>query len=136
MIVFLGGTTKGRWREQIIPELQGNNIEYFNPIVDNWDKAAQEKENQIKEAPDTINLFVLTPQMAGFYSIAEVVDCSHKCPERTIFHFSKFGWTKELLKSLDAIKDLVVNNGVKFASSTEEIVQSVIDIQINLEKDL
>lgn len=41
MEVFLGGTCASgtNWREKLIPKLD---IEYFNPVVDDWDDEAYE----------------------------------------------------------------------------------------------
>lgn len=40
--VFLGGTTNNtNWRDDLIKKLK---IEYFNPVVDDWNEEAQERE--------------------------------------------------------------------------------------------
>ena len=42
MKVFLGGTCNGsNWREELIKELD---IDYFNPVIENWDDKAQVNE--------------------------------------------------------------------------------------------
>ena len=80
--VFLGGTCNGsQWRESMIPKL---NIDYFNPVVENWDEEARQREIEAREN-STYCLYVLTPRGKGLYSIAEVVDDSNKRPEKTIF---------------------------------------------------
>lgn len=67
--VFLGGTCNGStWRERLIPLL---NVTYFNPVVENWDAAAIQRENFAKLNADA-NLFVITPLQKGFYSLAEM----------------------------------------------------------------
>ena len=40
--VFLGGTCNGStWRDELIPML---NIDYFNPVVENWTSECQKEE--------------------------------------------------------------------------------------------
>lgn len=81
-MVFLGGTcNESRWREALIPMLS---VDYFNPVVDDWNAEAQAKELEMREACDFC-LCVITPRMQGIYSIAKVVDDSNKRPEKTVF---------------------------------------------------
>lgn len=110
--VFLGGTCNGsKWRDELIPHLE---IDYFNPVVDNWTPECQEREIQEREECDYC-LYVITPKMEGFYSIAEVVDDSNKRPNKTVFaplisdgglHFNEKQW-----KSIEAIAKIVERNG-------------------------
>ena len=80
--VFLGGTVNGStWRDQLIPKLE---IDYFNPVCDDWTPERQEEEIYQRNICKFV-LYVLTPKLTGFYSIAEVVDDSNKRPGRTIF---------------------------------------------------
>lgn len=72
--VFLGGTVNSPWRKELIEMLE---MDYFNPIVENRDE--YDKENEIKERQKCdYCLYVITPGMEGFYSIAEAVDDSNK----------------------------------------------------------
>jgi hypothetical protein len=59
-------------------------INYFNPVVPNWNKEAQQRELAARESCDFC-LYVITPRMLGSYSIAEVVDDSNKRPQKTVF---------------------------------------------------
>lgn len=121
-MVFLGGTcNKSTWREELIPLLEQNDIPYFNPVVDDWNEAAQEKEKEVKACPTTIELYVITCQMTGAFSIAEVVDASNKTP-KTIFMVQPEGFTDGQIKSLNAVKDLVEKNGAIVVNSYEDIV--------------
>ena len=81
MEVFLGGTTAEgtTWREELIPMLE---IDYFNPVVDDWNDEAYEKELEKRETCDYV-LYVISPLMEGTYSVAEVVDDSNKRPNKT-----------------------------------------------------
>ena len=110
--VFLGGTcNESNWRNQIIPMLD---IEYFNPVVEDWTPACMAEEIKQRESCDIV-LYAITPKMTGTYSIAEVVDDSNKRPGRTVFirlredgnkRFDEAQW-----KSLGAVAQLVEKNG-------------------------
>ena len=80
--VFLGGTcNESTWRDKLIKMLE---IDYFNPVVDDWTEECYQEELRQREICDYC-LYVITPRMTGVYSIAEVVDDSNKRPEKTIF---------------------------------------------------
>lgn len=126
MKVFLGGTCSGsKWREKIIPKLKRTNIDYYNPIVPVWDKEAKQRERREKQEADYC-IYVLTPLMYGFYSIAEVVDDSNKKPEKTILCIldeddGNF-WTGNQLSSLNELKKLVSSNGTIVVSSLSALL--------------
>lgn len=122
MKVFLGGTCNGsKWRSEIIENLK---IDYFNPVVDNWDEKAQLNEIKEKNNADFL-LFVITPLMTGVYSIAEVVDASNKKPEKTILcildHDDGKTWTKSQRNSLSAVENLVQSNGAVVLNNLDDI---------------
>lgn len=135
--VFLGGTcANSTWRDKLIPMLE---VSYFNPVVEDW-----KPEDQLEEIRQRANcayvLYVISPEMEGVYSIAEVVDDSNKRPEQTIFcvlesadqasskqdgihgkptlHFSK-----AQLKSLKAVETMVENNGSNICYSLREVAK-------------
>lgn len=124
MKVFLGGTVNGSmWRSELIPLLS---IDYFNPIVKEWDEAAYQRELRERETCDIL-LYLITPLATGFYSIAEVVDDSNKRPERTVLcvvnedqgkHFDK-----HQKRSLDKIEVMVKENGGTVLNSLEEVAE-------------
>ena len=70
-------------------------------------------------------LYVITPKMTGVYSIAEVVDDSNKRPNKTIFcvleEDGEYEFNKSILKSLNAVKDMVKSNGSKVFNNLEEV---------------
>lgn len=75
MKIFLGGTCLQSsndfdYRKLLIPQLEQNNIDYFNPVVDEWDEDQRQLEEQEKLDCD-IHLYVITPNTKGVYSIAE-----------------------------------------------------------------
>lgn len=120
--VFLGGTTNNsNWRDELIPMLK---IDYFNPVVTDWNEEAQKKEINKRKDCDYL-LYVITPKMEGVYSIAEAIDDSNKRPEKTIFCFlDKDGekeFSKHQLKSLIMTKKMVDENGAKSFESLKDI---------------
>jgi len=109
--LFLGGTTKSNWREKIILLLKKHNLPFFNPIVENWDSEARDKEYQIKSNKDTFELYVVDKNMGGVFSIAEAVDASNKKPDKVIFCILRDGINDEMLNSLEATSELIQKNG-------------------------
>jgi len=114
--VFLGGTcNESSWRDDLIPLL--TNIDYFNPVVEDWTPECQDEEIRQREECDFV-LYVITPKMTGVYSIAEAIDDSNKRPEKTIFCIlekddgEKFD--EHQLKSLGQVGKMVRENGGTF----------------------
>ena len=127
--VFLGGTcNESTWRDKLIEMLE---IDYFNPVVDDWTEECYQEELRQRELCDYC-LYVITPRMRGVYSIAEVVDDSNKRPEKTIFcivtaDFSDTGdiimFDEQQLKSLDKVGVMVQNNGGKYFRTLREVAK-------------
>lgn len=120
--VFLGGTcNESSWRDVLIPML---NIDYFNPVVDNWTSEQQQIEIYERSICDFC-LYVITPKMTGVYSIAEVVDDSNKKPFKTIFCFlfedEGKRFDKGQIMSLEQVASLVSSNGAQVLKSLNEI---------------
>lgn len=128
--VFLGGTCEGYdWRSEVIETTSHvRNLELFNPIVEVWDEEARKRENDYKEECD-ICVFLVTPQMAGCYSIAEAVDMSNKHPDKTVFVYipklvvgkNMYTFTEKMEKSIKAVGEIVVANGGKFMNSLQAL---------------
>jgi len=122
--VFLGGTCNdSTWRDRLMPMLK---MDYFNPVVDDWDEAAQAKEEEEKENAD-FQLYVITPLMTGVFSIAEAVECSNKKPDSCVFVIlaedDSKTFTKGQMKSLIATAKLIENNGGSVFSSLEKAAE-------------
>jgi len=127
--VFLGGTCVkdkegNTYRDYLIPLLD---IDYFNPVVKNWTAECQAEEIKQREECDYV-LYVITPEMKGVYSIAEVVDDSNKRPEKTIFCFNtsihnKTNFDEKQSKSLEQVAKMVQENGAKFFRTLPEIAE-------------
>jgi hypothetical protein len=122
--VFLGGTcNESKWRERLIPLLK---IGYFNPVVPHWDDDAAAKEIAVRQKTDFC-LYVISPKMTGFYSVAEVVDDSNKQPNKTVFCFvteeDGMAFTPHQLKSLEQIGKMVVSNGAAWLKDLEDVAR-------------
>jgi hypothetical protein len=110
--VFLGGTCNDSdWRDRLIPMLE---IEYFNPVVEDWTPECQDEEIRQRKECDYC-LYVITPRMIGVYSIAEVVDDSNKRPDKTLFCVldtdGNLVFSEGQMKSLRQTMKMVANNG-------------------------
>lgn len=117
---FLGGTcNNSTWRQELISQLS-ENVDFFNPVVDDWTPECQAREDHAREEAKYV-LFVITSQMTGVFSIAEVVDCSNKRPESTLFCVILDGFDKAQAKSLRAVSKMVERNGAKVFDTVEEI---------------
>lgn len=131
--VGLFGTCENtNWREEFI-KLLNDDIETFNPVANNWNEEAKRNEEYHKKNDDYI-LFVITPNMAGVYSIAEAVDMSNKRPDRVLFLYTKVDYnidkgvtkfTDKQINSLEEVKKLIKNNGSKVFDSLEEASQFI-----------
>lgn len=136
--VFLGGTrNESSWRDKLISMLT---IDYFNPVVEDWTEEYYQEELEQREVCDYC-LYVITPKMAGVYSIAEVVDDSNKRPSRTIFcvlekdTYTERGEIKDgvyyqiydkyfsesQLRSLDKVGRMIERNGGKYFKTLKEV---------------
>ena len=73
--IFLGGTCNGTtWRDELIPLLEEKGFPYFNPIVKDWTPECKKIEDNEKLYECGINIFVITSQMTGVYSIVEIME--------------------------------------------------------------
>ena len=129
MKVFLGGTCNGSvWRDILMPMLSEAGIDYFNPVVEDWTKEAQIKEEEEKAKAD-IRLYVLTPKMSGVFSIAELVDDSNKYPNKTIcLNIEQDdGYTYEIsqYKSITAVLKMVEKNGVAVFKDMYSLIEFI-----------
>jgi hypothetical protein len=124
--LFLDGTcNNSTWRDKLISMLT---CTYFNPIVPDWNNEAYQEELRQRQSCDYC-LYVITPNMIGVYSIAEVVDDSNKRPEKTLFCILDTDINGEFnvsqMKSLLAVQNMVKNNGARVFSSLEDIAEFV-----------
>ena len=107
--VFLGGTcNNSTWRDELTKCIQVN---YFNPVVKDWDENSQAIEITQKDVFCNIHLYVITKEMTGVFSIAEVIDSVHTQNKQTILHVMPKGFDARQLKSLEAVCSMVIRNG-------------------------
>ena len=107
--VFLGGTCADtKWRDELIGMIQ---IDFFNPVVDDWTERCIDIENVEKSTLCNVHLYVITSEMIGYYSIAEVVQSSLTVGVSTILHIIPDGFNEGQLRSLEAVRGLVIGNG-------------------------
>jgi len=130
MKVFLGGTCNdSKWREELIPMLEKEGIEYFNPVVDDWNEEAQVSERRERKECDYV-LYVITPAMTGVYAIAEAVDDSNKRPSKTIFcSLAKYNgeeFSESAYKSLIQVKYMIARNGCWALSSLKDVIFALV----------
>ena len=88
--------------------------------MEDWTPECQAEEERQKEICN-IQLYVITKEMSGVFSIAEVVDASNKNPESTLFYVMKEGFSDGQLKSLEAVETMVDNNGACVCTSLEDV---------------
>lgn len=127
-MIFLGGTCPSDkndfdYRTLLIPILEQNNIEYFNPVVEYWTLECQEIEEQQKEACD-VHLYVIAPNMKGVYSIAETFGSLIK-GYRSIFCYvykvNDLEFGKSQWKSLEATGNLFAEcNGESWVLDSQQ----------------
>lgn len=120
---LFGTTSDSTWREELISKLDINNISYFNPVVDNWNEECIDIENEEKKKDDIL-LFVITPELQGFYSIAEATHASNVMKQKCIFcPIKKYGEKEFNLsqwKSIQAICKLLLENNTRIFYSLDD----------------
>lgn len=130
MRVFLGGTCNGSiWREQLIPMLE---IDYFNPVVEDWTPECKTIEDEEKRVHCNIHLYVITNAMTGVYSIAEIMDSAWDITKECYVQIMPEGFTHAQLKSLEAVVTLAHYRGANIVVSNK--LQALADA-INLNKE-
>ena len=99
-----------------MPLLKEKNIDYFNPVVEDWTPECQQIEEDEKNKKCNIHLYVITKEMMGTYSIAEIIHSAHLAgmygthvTDCLFFVLDEGTWQKHERKSFDAIMNLVCN---------------------------
>lgn len=130
-VIFLGGTCNNSdWREEFSNKFKkeciDDSVELFNPVVDDWTEECRKKEDEVKKLAK-LNLFVITPEMKGTFSIAEAVECSHfsKVFFAIINRNGEFDIASN--KSFDAIGEIVEKHGGIYKNYTHEYYNNSID---------
>lgn len=124
MKVFLGGTVNGsKWREYVMPRFE---IDYFDPVVADWNEEAYQRELYEREHCDYC-LYVLTPKLTGYYSLAEVMDDSYKRPDRTIYCYltedEEAKFNRSQIRSMELLGKKIEDNGAIWLKSLDETIE-------------
>jgi hypothetical protein len=127
--IFLGGTwNSSNWRDEFIKQINKRKFSCFNPVVDEWSDEARIREED-KKASSDLNIYVITPRMTGFYSIAEVVNDSNKRPKTTAFCVIRCDdwkyFTPAQTRSLNATTELLEKNGVKCYKNLKALIDGI-----------
>ena len=130
MKIFLGGTcNESTWRDELIPQLEQRGIDYFNPVVDDWNDAAVTKEAVEKDICN-VHLYTITPKITGLYSIAEVVESVMKnTHKKVIFNViaddADLHFNAQQIRSLINIGKMVMTYGAIFVSGLESALLAI-----------
>jgi hypothetical protein len=125
--VFLGGTCgTSTWRNELIPIIESYGVDYFNPVVENWTEECYQRELD-ERAKDMVLVYALTNEMEGVYSIAEIIDDCHECPNNLIFCNL---WQDDpnqpfMTKSLSKVQKMVESHGVQSCTSIQELADAI-----------
>lgn len=117
MKIFLGGTCADTtWRDELMPLLDKAGINYFNPVVKDWTPECQAIEEDEKNNKCSCHLYVITKEMMGTYSIAEIINSAWQAVlygttvNCVVFAVLDEGtWQKHERKSFDASMNMVRN---------------------------
>lgn len=136
--IFLGGTCANTtWRDELIEGLKRYDCDWFNPVVKDWTPECQAIEEDEKNNKCNVHLYVITPEMQGFYSIAEIVN---SCWQAQIYGttvnrvvFCVMGtWTPQQIKSFKATMTLCRNIARdRFCGDFTNSVVDVLDLMNN-----
>lgn len=118
--IFLGGTVSPHdWRNIVISALPSE-VAYFNPVVSegSWTTEHIEIENKEKAESDCV-LVIITPEMRGCYSIAELIYLS--LGGKTVVYGFIGEFDESIKKSLEASAQLIAGkpNAIRVYSLQE-----------------
>lgn len=139
--IFLGGTcAQTTWRDELIELMKNDQVEWFNPVVKNWTPECQAVEEDEKNNKCNVHLYVITPEMIGVYSIAEIINScwQAQCYGTTVNKVAFFilgEWEKGQKKSLNATLRLCTDIAPErfvggFANSVHEIYTRLVTEKI------
>lgn len=138
--VFLGGTCAGTtWRTELTALIKDPAV-LFNPVCPpgvEWNEAWRDKENEAKEQC-SCHVYVLTPQMEGVYSIAELTADAISASSggaylHTFFVILDYDesspaiWSTNQRKSLDACADFWKTKGAEQFETLEDLALCIND---------
>jgi len=124
MKVFLGGTcNNSTWRDSLIAMLN-DDVEYFNPVVEECTPESRVEEIRQRNECE-ISLYVITSEMKGVYSIAELIEDCHNKRGKTFFCFLEEGFNAGQIRSLCAVGNMVERHSSWWFDTLEEVASHV-----------
>ena len=138
--IFLGGTCADTtWRDELIEKLKNYDCEWFNPVVKNWTEECQAIEEDEKNNKCNVHLYVITPQMIGVYSIAEIINSCWQAQlygtfvNKVVF-FVLGDWNKGQIKSFNATmrlcKDIAPERFFGAFGSIDDLIEMMKDANV------
>jgi len=134
--IFLGGTHHSTWRKDFLKLIKNMNsdINCYDPSVERWTYENVILENLVKQYTK-YHVYVLSPNMVGIYSVAEMVDSVHDDKVKTYFYIMQedvdsdgntVSWNPRLLNSIYALNNMMLKHGARKASSLDELVEQIV----------
>lgn len=101
--VFLGGTCgDNAWRERFIEAWTRKGLSaalLFDPVVEHWDRTAQEREERMKREAEWLLFYIARPYgdsgLLSAYSMVEATMALFDNPMRTVVLFDASGYKTE-----------------------------------------
>lgn len=114
-LVFLGGTVgNNNWRDILIQSLSQSNIDIsqlFNPIVANWNEAAQINEDAVKKIATHFVFYLADSSQKGnsisAYSMVEAMIALQDNLDKTILVFDEDGLAGHALKVMKKVQKIL-----------------------------
>lgn len=136
--IFLGGTcAETTWRDELIDGLQHYNVEWFNPVVKDWTPECQAIEEDEKNNKCNVHLYVITPEMQGVYSIAEIINSCWQAQlygtkVNKVAFFVMGEWSPQQIKSFNATMRLCYDIAPeRFCGGQVKSVVEILDLLNN-----
>lgn len=127
--VFLGGTCgNSTWRDELKPILTSYGIDFFDPVIKGRDRTDEDRQREIEyRRVCDFTLYVITPDIRGVYSIAEVIDDSNRRPDKTLFLYLPETEDKKyplegMTRSLDEVGEMVRRNRAYWFKSWNDLI--------------
>jgi hypothetical protein len=93
--------------------------------VEDWTPKCQAEEERQKNEECNYQLYVITPKMTGFFSIAEVVESAITIQDKTVFCVltkdEGLEFDKAQVKSLNAVKNMIRKYNAVCCDTLKEI---------------
>ena len=133
MKIFLGGTCNSLWRTEFISFLEHEKIDYFNPVVEDW-TIEDEAEGTTQKMLCDILLWVITPQMRGFYAPFELAELANQNPKKLWVCFLRHdkdvagvdhAWTVNQIRSIKSIQNRLLEKNVKVFNDIFDVHQEL-----------